>query len=453
MDTAERAVMRAIVKRTVRKIVIRDDKAWTSLYHELQTAMTRSWSQEMRKAIADALDRLRDLGPGRFTRTDAKAIAGALEARLGAAAIAAAMREPAINLSDALYRLGATEVGKATGVDIAFMQPDFDSLDMLKQANLYWIGRSWDIETAPKIGKILREYFTQGMTREGLTARFAQDFADMGDRSRRYWEVLADHTATKTREMGRVTGYRRAGIERVEVRAHLDERTTKICRHMHGRSIEVRRLADQRDAYLRAAAAHDEAAAKRAWAMHGDMADLDHVATRDLPANTAGPPYHFRCRTITVAHFEATGPQTQVDRWTQSVRDREVLSRKEIGALIKRVKTAQWPHVKVSQGHFRKHRGRLGLSTQADYNQSALDLIRRGDRDVYLSLRKGVLNATFIKRSWRADNGDKGFIITAVDMKANKITTHHFREKLGAKNDQVPPHKQRARGVVKWLTG
>ncbi|MEG9883033.1 MAG: hypothetical protein V6Z86_00130 [Hyphomicrobiales bacterium] len=179
-------------------------------------------------------------------------------------AITAAMKEPVINLSDALYRLGATEVGKATGVDIAFMRPDFDSLDMLKQANLYWIGRSWDIETAPRIGKILREYFTQGMTREGLTARFAEDFAQMGDRSRRYWEVLADHTATKTREMGRVTGYRRAGIERVEVRAHLDERTTRICRHMHGRIIKVRRLADQRDAYLRAAANHDEGAANLA---------------------------------------------------------------------------------------------------------------------------------------------------------------------------------------------
>ncbi|MEG9883836.1 MAG: hypothetical protein V6Z86_04295 [Hyphomicrobiales bacterium] len=160
--------------------------------------------------------------------------------------------------------------------------------------------------------------------------------------------------------------------------------------------------------------------------------------------------------TVTGMHTANARAISGIGHLRQSVRDREVLSRKEIGKLIKRAKTAQWPHVKVSQGHFRKHHGQLGLSIQADYNQSALDLIRHGDRDVYLSMRKGVLNATFVKaRKVTRPDGKvvEGFNVTAVDMKANKITTHHWREKLGAKNDQVPAHKQRARGVVKWLTG
>lgn len=53
---------------------------------------------------------------------------------------------------------------------------------------------------------------------------------------------MPDHTATKTREMGRVSGYERAGITRVQVRAHLDERTTDIKRdrayHSRRRALE-----------------------------------------------------------------------------------------------------------------------------------------------------------------------------------------------------------------------
>lgn len=199
----------------------------------------------MREGIAASLDRLRDLGPGRFTRDDGEAVMRVLEASVGSEAIRAAMREPVINLTDALFRTGAEEVGKAAGVAIAFARPDLDALDVLKTGNLYWIGNSWNIKTQNNIAKILEDYFTEGMTREGLTQRFAEDFAGMTDRSRTYWELLADHTATKTREIGRVSGYERAGIERVQVRAHLDEGTTEICRQMDGRIIEVTKMRAQ----------------------------------------------------------------------------------------------------------------------------------------------------------------------------------------------------------------
>lgn len=451
-NLAHQAMLRAIRRRLARSVVIRDAKAWAALYRQLQSAMSNAWDDAMRAGIAAALDRLRDLGPGRFTEADGRMILRVLEGSVGAEAIAAAMREPVVNLTDALFRLGAQEVGQATGVSIAFMRPDLDALDLLGSGNLYWIGTSWNTHTQDLLASALQDYFRDGMTREGLSARFAEDFAGLSARGQRYWEILADHTATRTREMGRVTGYERAGVRQVQVRAHLDARTTQICRHMHGRIIAVGRLRQQRDAWLEATARRDVAAAKAAWVMHGADADFAATPTDALDIGTAGPPYHFRCRTITVAHLGA-GPQTPVERWTQRVRDRETLGRKELGALIDRAKSAQWPHVKVARGHYRKHRGRLGLDNQADYNQSALDLIRRGDRDVYLSMRKGVLNATFVRQVRRADDGDKGFMITAVDMEANKITTHHWREKLGAKNDQVPPHKQPARGIVKWLIG
>ncbi|MEM6727834.1 MAG: hypothetical protein AAF618_04980 [Pseudomonadota bacterium] len=300
---AEDAIRAATTRRLARSVVIKDAEAYERLYSELQTAMTNAWTGAMREGIAAALDRLRDLGPGSFTREDGTALMGVLEASVGADAIQAAMREPVINLSDALFRTGAEEVGRSVGIGIAFARPDLDALDVLKSGNLYWIGNSWNVRTQNIIAKVLDDYFTEGMTREGLTQRFAEDFAGLTERSRFYWEMLADHTATKTREIGRVTGYERAGIERVEVRAQLDEGTTSICRQMHGRIIEVPKLRAQASEYLDAVRVRDEARAKAAWAMNDDDVDLSGVADEDLPDNIGSPPYHFRCRTITVAYF------------------------------------------------------------------------------------------------------------------------------------------------------
>ena len=304
MSMAEDAVKSALERRLARSVVIKDADAYERLYGELQAGMSNAWGKAMREGIAAALDRMRDLGPGKFTKEDGETIMNVLEASVGPDAIRAAMREPVVNLTDALFRTGAEEVGQAAGVSIAFARPDLDALDVLKSGNLYWIGNSWNVKTQNNIAKILEDYFTEGMTREGLTQRFAEDFAGMSDRSLTYWELLADHTATKTREIGRVSGYERADIARVQVRAQMDEGTTEICRQMHGRIIEVTKLRAQATEYLDAVSKRDEPRAKAAWALNSDEdVDLSDINDEDLDASIASPPYHFRCRTITVAYF------------------------------------------------------------------------------------------------------------------------------------------------------
>jgi len=453
MTIAEKAIMSAMRRRLARSVVIKDAKAYAELYTQLQSAMSNAWSEAMREGIASALDRLRDLGPGKFTKDDGDMIMRVLEASVGADAIRAAMREPIVNLTDALFRVGAEEVGQATGVAIAFGRPDLDALDVLKTGNLYWVGNSWNVHTQNLMASALEDYFTEGMTREGLTQRFAEDFAGLSERGQRYWEILADHTATKTREIGRVTGYERAGIAYVQVRAQLDDRTTKICRQMHGRIIDVSKMRTQADEYLEAASRRNEPAAKAAWTMHGADADLSNTPTSKLGKGVASPPYHFRCRTITVAYFG--GGNAQLDQWTRAAYDREPLSRKDVGALIDRAKSASWPHTKVVRGHFRKHGSKLGLDTQAAFSQAAVDLIRRGDRDVYISMRKGALNATFArpaKLTLPSGKVRNGFEVTAIDLTENKITTHHWRERIETTGDEVPAQKQPGRGIIKWLT-
>lgn len=462
LATSEALFAATIRRRLARTVLIKDGEAFERLYRELRTALTKAWDEEMRKAIISALDRLRDLGAGAFTAGDGASIMRVLEERVGAEAIRAAMRDPVVNLTDGLFRAGAAEVGRAASVDIAFLRPDLDALDALKDNNLFWVGESWNRHTKEKLDAILTEYFTEGMTRDGLAQRMADDFRTLTSRSHVYWEAVADHMATKGREIGRVTGYQRAGIQRVQIRAHLDERTTPCCRQLHGRVIEVDTLVGQRDAYFEASSRGDKLAMAEIWTMHGKSVDLSNTPTRDLKG-VGSPPYHYRCRTITVAYWSptaevsapagSTDTASAFDQWKRAAYDRERLPRKQVEALIDRAKAAKWPHAKVVRGHFRKHQRALGIENQSDFSQSAIDLIRRGNRDVYTSVRDGVLNATFVAPMLRANDGRLGFIVTSVDVEAKKITSHHWRKNLQTSADEVPALKQPAKGIMKWLFG
>ncbi|MFV0409453.1 MAG: hypothetical protein ACK5LJ_07065 [Paracoccus sp. (in: a-proteobacteria)] len=455
----------AIRRRMIRSVLIKDSKAFEHLYTQLQEALTAAWDDQMRDGIVAALDRLRDLGAGKFTAQDASVIMATLEERVGAEALQSALRKPVISLSDALFRTGAAEAGKAAGVDIAFMRPDLDALDALKNNNLFWIGEHWNRHTKNKLDAVLSEYFTEGMTREGLAQRMADDFRTVTSRSHVYWEMIADHMATKGREIGRVTGYQRAGIQRVQIRAHLDERTTPVCRHLHGRVIEVQTLVDQREAYFDALRSGNLEEMKHIWTMYGKGADLSGTATRDLKG-VGSPPYHYRCRTITVAYWEVAGEAGAPDdaespspasRWKRAAYDREKLTRAELGEVIQSSKSATWAtgdQGRHARGHFRKHAKVLGAADQDAYNQAAVDNIRRAGRDVYFGVKNGEFRVSFVRPHTRINSKGKevaGYLVTVVAPDTNRLITYHFRKNMPVKPDEVPPIKQGGWGIVKWL--
>ncbi|MDO5606013.1 MAG: hypothetical protein Q4G25_12715 [Paracoccus sp. (in: a-proteobacteria)] len=453
-----------IRRRLSRSILIKDSAAFARLQTELQQALTRAWDDAMREGIINALDRLRDLGPGSFTQADATSILSALEERVGREAIQAAMRKPVINLTDAIFRVGAAEVGAAAGIDIAFARPDLDALDALKHNNMVWIGQTWDSHTKKKLDAALTEFFRDGMTRDGLAQRMADDFRTLTSRSHVYWEMFADHTATKVREIGRVTGYERAGMEYVQIRAHLDERTTPVCRHLHGRVIAVSTLSDQRDTYLEAGRRGDIETMKRAWVMHGSGADLSATATRDLEG-VGSPPYHYRCRTITVAYWPPA-PSAQISIGEMGRRDvalhdverktydRVALTRKEVAAMIDRARTAGWANHDKMRATFEKHRDALRVKELSGFSQSAVDLIRRGNRDLYLTMhtkRDGSQELRMIFEGVaKTSKGGAALAKTIVAVESNRIISHH---RTGLKKSEAfrGGVKQPARGIMKWL--
>lgn len=229
--------------------------------------------------------------------------------------------------------------------------------------------------------------------------------------------------------------------------------------------IEVDTLAEQRDAYFEASSRGDKLAMADIWTMHGKGADLSNTRTRDLKG-VGSPPYHYNCRTITVAYWEtpaeiaapddAPDPAHNLDHWKRAAYDRERLSRKQVEAVIERAKAANWAKGAkgdIARDHFVKHSAALKIDDQPAFSQSAIDNIRRGRRDLYLSVRNGSLRGSFVRPARHAVKGRPGFIVTVVDLEANKITSHHWRYKLETSGDEVPAFKQPGRGIMKWLFG
>lgn len=410
-------LLKTLIRRRLLARVVKDDKAFQATYDQLRDAYTRAFDERSRAALAAALDRIRSLPAADFGPADEAAIVAALERELGPEALQAVLRGPVLNLSEVLFRLGAREVGVAAGVDIAFGRPDLDTLDIVGRANLYWIGNSWNTYVEGIFRGALQDYFQEGMTRAQLTERFAKDFAGLSDRGIVYYELLADHTATRTREMGRVTGYERAAVEYVQVRARLDERTTEICRHLHGRVIAVNRLSAQRAEYLAAVERKNTEAAKRAWTMHGDAAAFATIPTDQLPAGTAGPPYHFRCRTITVMWVAPAEParlEHGPEIGAAARREVEALTAEEHRNFVNDTR-AQAEKLKYREEDFKsdllkarvaKHAERdFGISTAEDYLAKARAIVGGADRVFVGPYKDQGLQYSFWSRN------EKGYVV------------------------------------------
>lgn len=102
----------AVAKRLAFSALKKNEQAWQKLYDELQETMTRAWDENMRNAIASALNNLLALDKGKFTQADIDLISRTLENHVGVQAMTAALHGPMLNISEVLYKLGFTQTAK-----------------------------------------------------------------------------------------------------------------------------------------------------------------------------------------------------------------------------------------------------------------------------------------------------------------------------------------------------
>lgn len=447
MDTGTASAL----KERLIQILIKDDRTFYALLTRLQGAFTRAFSLGHQAAVARAMERLEAMGPERFSRAAEREILAAFEREVGPQAMARLLDGPVTVLGEALWRKGGAEGAGEAGVDYRFDLVDQEALALARRGDLYWVANHWDAYTRGLLSDAVARYFEQGQTYEQLAQAMREAMAGVHEAGMRYWELVADTMATKTREMGRIAGYQQAGIRYVQVKARMDERTTPLCRSLHGRLIRLDSVVAQRDKYLSAAAKGHLEAAKAAWPMwdpttvfkSASCCEAHALAKAELPANVGLPPYHFRCRTITVAWLgeDPQDVQDPIERARLATLNREPARREDVEKLIERAMQARWDAGNLARHMKHAHAG------IADYNQAAMDLIRRGGRDVALAMAQGQLLGLFFEPY----KGDR-VRVAVVNLERGRIVTLHIRR--GIENERIydvqPIVQPKARGIMRW---
>lgn len=274
--------------------------------HDLKSVLSKSWKAQSRKGIISALRILEGDAP--LTMDELDLVLDDLGKHLGVG-FQEAVREPVVEIQEAAYLSGGIEGTKKTGVDFALRTQDKKSLSVLHENTLFWVGEYFGDGLQGDIRGSLRKLFEGGYQRREVMWDLKLALDDILPRSDYYWDLLADHTATKIREIGRVAGYEQAGVRATRIRARIDHKTTQICRRLHGHIIATEDLRGQVDRYLDACKTKDKDKIKASWPWWSDkkasktlrtVHDInDHIAA----GNIGLPPYHARCRTITVAEM------------------------------------------------------------------------------------------------------------------------------------------------------
>lgn len=298
------------LERTIEKV--RSSLRIETQVVQLKDLLSNTWGQQARDAIIRALKLVDDLGEAVNDEALRLIMAGVATA-LGQD-VAATVKKPLIEMQEAIYLAGMREVSRPTGISIGWGVADKKALDSLHRNTLFWIGDRYGAGIQSRIDQFLQRYFEGGYTRDDLKWFLKVEFAGEIKRAMAYWDLLADHTATKIREIGRLSGYEQAGIRVVRIKARLDNKTSAVCRRLHGHVISVQDLRTQASRYLDACEGEDKEKIKKVWPWWSDKQAEDRLdsvmaVNKQIKAGKVGlPPYHARCRTITVAEFtEAAG--------------------------------------------------------------------------------------------------------------------------------------------------
>ncbi|MCD4827920.1 MAG: hypothetical protein K8R90_00625 [Candidatus Cloacimonetes bacterium] len=151
--------------------------------------------------------------------------------------------------------------------------------------------------------------WSAGYTKKMLRQKLAEQFKDLGEKSQHYWQGLAEHTALRIREFGRLEGYRKAGAKGYRLVVVLDERTSDICRALaaEGKVYPLSDAIDTMNQLLDIDTKQHSLESAREKTKEIAPWVSDKQVVRDASGEPIGvsgshtpfPPFHWRCRTGT----------------------------------------------------------------------------------------------------------------------------------------------------------
>ena len=270
-------------------------------------------------------------------------------------------------------------------IDFTFRDVDLRAIQESEKFNSWYIGgkvRDFaDKEMSQQIKNALNEGWTIEKFGEVLedTLGYIKDGYD--------YERLAKSVIYRTANLADVAAYEEAGIEYAKVVAVLDARTTTICKNMHGRIIEVAALSKTRDSVIDAYVSKDMKKLEKVSPFKKEW--TPGTMTKEAVKNNISlPPYHFGCRTITVAYFVPSGVKLRKDYGKQlndqMTKNIESFSDVEKNSWFNEMTTkAKDGKLKYNPKDLRKdekHWSDFGTTKQADYIGECQKIVANPDK-------------------------------------------------------------------------
>lgn len=197
------------------------------------------------------------------------------------------------------------------------------------------------------------------------------------------------------------------GVQKVQILAYMDDRTTEICQSMHGRVFEIGSYSIDPDTVV-----HERI----------ETMGIGSAPTKQMRVML--PPYHYNCRTTFVEFIE---PSDEMDKIKQKVYDVEHISKKDIEAITESLKGAQWLNKAKEIQHYNRHGAEMNLS-KAEYQQQIIDSLQNND-NMYLAINRGNKNLTLATTKYHHvdDDGVRKFLFTQFLVKDGKVITSHLK--------------------------
>lgn len=274
--------------------ILKADK-YDKLSDTLKDILFDEWNAHQKEAVNDLIRRI-NAGDGKLTADELDASLLELGETLGRS-VGEAVRSEAKKVITHSYGTGQEQI---LGILPSYNVVDLDAIKWLGKDTVYWIGSYYDKHVRTNIQTSATEAIREGVGREEAGAIFKKKFKEELGRSNRYFEGLANHVITRSREFGNVEGYVKAGIKKLRVKAIMDNRTSDICKQMNGRIITVNKAVKLRDGLMSAKKPEDV----KDIAPWMKPSEIKGKRTSQLPVGMSLPPYHFSCRTRTVAVFD-----------------------------------------------------------------------------------------------------------------------------------------------------
>jgi hypothetical protein len=279
---------------------------------EYYQVLNNAWRKEIKEAARTAIGLLSEMPKAeRVDRSKVDMLLTAINQNLGDDFMMAVSSETKAYVERSL-RLGIQDVKTSAKARISIglwgIKDQALSAQVQKQ-NLFWIGQHFGADISDDFRETMTKAIEQGYTKEMLADALRTSFSDLGEKGSVYWQGLAEHTALRIREFGRLSGYEKSGAHGYRLVNPMDSRTSEICYALVSQNrvypldvaLEVRDNLMAIDVNAEGLEeAREQIKALAPWVKESQIErDKDGNPTGVSGAHTPFPPFHWKCRTQT----------------------------------------------------------------------------------------------------------------------------------------------------------